>query len=113
MPPPSKGTREPFAETPCAPRWPLTVKLRGRTEAPAPGAEGAQFLSARGTKPEALHGPLQRWLDSGHSISDQTDSADCAHDGNHCAHKCRSNPRDGFPSSCGHTRYRRGDNTVW
>jgi hypothetical protein len=39
------------------------VKLRGRTEAPAPGAEGAQFLSARGAKQEAHHGPLQRLLD--------------------------------------------------
>jgi len=42
---------------------PLTVKLRGRTEAPALGAEGAQFLSARGAKPQAPHGPLQRLLD--------------------------------------------------
>jgi hypothetical protein len=39
------------------------VKLRGRTEAPALGAEGAQFLSARGAKPQAHHGPLQRLLD--------------------------------------------------
>src|ERR1700730_9291496 len=36
----------------------LTVKLRGRTQAPH-GAEGAQFLSARGAKPKAHHGPLQ------------------------------------------------------
>jgi hypothetical protein len=41
----------------------LTVKLRGRTETPALGAEGAQFLSARGAKPQAHHGPLQRLLD--------------------------------------------------
>ena len=41
----------------------LTVKLRGRTGAPAPGAEGAQFLSARGANPEAHHGPLQRLLE--------------------------------------------------
>jgi hypothetical protein len=41
---------------------PLTVKLRGRTEAPANGAEGAQFPSARGANPEAHHGPLQRLL---------------------------------------------------
>src|SRR5438477_11874084 len=41
----------------------LTVKLRGRTGAPD-GAEGAQSLSARGAKPQAHHGPLQRWLDS-------------------------------------------------
>src|SRR5580658_1670966 len=41
---------------------PLTVKLRGRTEAPH-GAEGAQFLGARGAKPQARHGPLQRLLD--------------------------------------------------
>ena len=41
----------------------LTVKLRGRAEAPAIGAEGAQFLSARGANPEAPHGPLQRLLD--------------------------------------------------
>ena len=38
------------------------MKLRGRTEAP-PDAEGAQFLSARGAKPQAPHGPLQRLLD--------------------------------------------------
>jgi hypothetical protein len=41
----------------------LTVKLRGRAEAPD-GAEGAQFLSARGAKPQAHHGPLQRLLDA-------------------------------------------------
>ena len=41
----------------------LTVKLRGRAEAPANGAEGAQSLSARGADPEALHGPLQRLLE--------------------------------------------------
>ena len=40
----------------------LKVKLRGRTEARALGAEGAQFLSARGAKQEAHHGPLQRSL---------------------------------------------------
>jgi len=40
---------------------PLTVKLRGRTEAPD-GAEGAQFLGARGAKQTTLHGPLQRLL---------------------------------------------------
>jgi len=40
----------------------LTVKLRGRAEAPALGAEGAQFPSARGAKPQAHHGPLQRLL---------------------------------------------------
>ena len=39
----------------------LTVKLRGRAEAPD-GAEGAQFLSAQGAKPQAHHGPLQRLL---------------------------------------------------
>ena len=43
----------------------LTVKLRGRTEAPDYGAEGAQFLSARGAQPQAHHGPLQRLLDGG------------------------------------------------
>jgi hypothetical protein len=37
------------------------VKLRGRTEAPD-GAEGAQFLSARGARQTTHHGPL-RWLD--------------------------------------------------
>ena len=46
----------------CPPARHLTVKLRGRTEAPALGAEGAQFLSARGAKQEAHHGPLQRLL---------------------------------------------------
>jgi hypothetical protein len=40
----------------------LTVKLRGRAEAPD-GAEGAQSLSARGAKPQAHHGPLQRLLE--------------------------------------------------
>ena len=40
---------------------PLTVKLRGRTEASG-GAEGAQSLSARGAKPQAHHGPLERLL---------------------------------------------------
>jgi hypothetical protein len=40
-----------------------TVKLSGRAEAPAIGAEGAQFLSARGDNPEAPHGPLQRLLE--------------------------------------------------
>ena len=39
------------------------MKLRGRAEAPAIGAEGAQFLSARGANQEAPHGPLQRLLD--------------------------------------------------
>jgi hypothetical protein len=42
--------------------WRLTVKLRGRPEA-RPGAEGAQFPSARGAKQEAPHGPLQRLLE--------------------------------------------------
>ena len=40
------------------------MKLRGRTEAPAHGAEGAPFPSARGANQEALHGPLQRLLDA-------------------------------------------------
>jgi hypothetical protein len=39
----------------------LTVKLRGRTEAPQ-GAEGAPSLSARGAKPQTRYGPLQRLL---------------------------------------------------
>jgi hypothetical protein len=39
----------------------LTVKLRGRTEAPD-GAEGAQCVSARGANAQAHHGPLQRLL---------------------------------------------------
>src|SRR5580700_7123595 len=46
----------------CGQKRRLTVKLRGRTEAPALGAEGAQFLSARGDKPTTPHGPLQRLL---------------------------------------------------
>ena len=41
----------------------LTVKLRGRAEAPAIGAEGAHFLRARGANTEAPHGPLQRLLE--------------------------------------------------
>jgi hypothetical protein len=40
----------------------LTVKLRGRAPT-ADGAEGAQSLSARGAKPQAHHGPLQRLLE--------------------------------------------------
>src|SRR5439155_20446537 len=40
----------------------LTGKLRGRAPT-AKSAEGAQFLSARGAKPQAHHGPLQRLLD--------------------------------------------------
>ena len=39
------------------------MKLRGRAEAPALGAEGAQFLRARGANAEATHGPLQRLLE--------------------------------------------------
>lgn len=42
----------------------LTVKLRGRTEAPAIGAEGAQVLSARCAEQTPHHGPLQRLLDA-------------------------------------------------
>jgi hypothetical protein len=48
------------------------VKLRGRAEAPALGAEGAQFLSARGAKPQAHHGPLQRLLEAMLRLSDIT-----------------------------------------
>ena len=62
VPPSAKVSPEVSHEV--QPRWLLTVKLRGRTEAPALGAEGAQFLSARGAKPEAHHGPLQRLLDA-------------------------------------------------
>jgi hypothetical protein len=47
----------------------LTVKLRGRPEAAAHGAEGAQSLSARGANPEARHGPLQRLLEVGVTIT--------------------------------------------
>src|ERR1700741_3607144 len=52
----------------------LTVKLRGRTEAPD-GAEGAQFLSAGGAKQEAPHGPLQRLLDRTRSSSKSRSTA--------------------------------------
>jgi len=42
---------------------PLTVKLRGRTEAPD-GSRGRTLPpSARGAKPTTHHGPLQRLLD--------------------------------------------------
>jgi hypothetical protein len=61
MPPSAKVSPEVSHEV--QPRWLLTVKLRGRTEAPALGAEGAQSLRARGAKPQAPHGPLQRLLD--------------------------------------------------
>jgi hypothetical protein len=39
----------------------LTNELRGRTKA-THGASGAQFLSARGGKPQSRHGPFQRML---------------------------------------------------
>ena len=54
--------------------WPtrrLTVKLRGRTEAPALDAEGAQFLSARGANQEAPHGPLGRDVRRQHRLGDR------------------------------------------
>jgi hypothetical protein len=54
----SKESRVPFKER-------LTVKLRGRTEAP----EGAQSLSARGAKLQAPHGPLQRLLEVSPMVS--------------------------------------------
>jgi len=41
----------------------LTVKLRGRTEGQAPGAEAALSSRARGANQEAHHGSLQRLLD--------------------------------------------------
>src|SRR5580704_13396683 len=50
----------------------LTVKLRGRAEAPALGAKGAQFLSARGANQKALHGPLQRLLDAMRTYSSRS-----------------------------------------
>ena len=50
------------------------MKLRGRKEAPD-GAEGAHFLSARGAKPQAHHGPLQRLL-AGIAILDNNNKAD-------------------------------------
>jgi hypothetical protein len=59
-----EGTKQPTLERgTSSTRRSLTVKLRGRTEAPD-GAEGAQSLSARGAKPKARHGPLQRLLDA-------------------------------------------------
>ena len=50
------------------------MKLRGRIEAPALGAEGAQFLSARGAKRKAHHGPLQRLLGGEPPSSDTRES---------------------------------------
>jgi hypothetical protein len=46
-------------------------EVEGRTEAPAHGAEGAQFLSARGATPEPHHGPLQRLLDGDTNCPDR------------------------------------------
>ena len=43
----------------------LTVKLRGRTEAPARRRGRTLSPGARGAKQEASHGPLQRLLDIG------------------------------------------------
>jgi hypothetical protein len=71
-----------------AQHWRLTVKLRGRTEAPALGAEGAQSLGARGAKPEAHHGPLQRLLEAGGPKG-------LAHDAiNYQSHKCTPHDPD-------------------
>jgi hypothetical protein len=45
---------------------PPNGEVEGCTEEPD-GAEGAQFPSARGDKPEAPHGPLQRLLEGAES----------------------------------------------
>jgi hypothetical protein len=51
--------------------WPLTVKLRGRAEAPALGAEGAKILGARGARPQAHHGAVQRLFEAvAHGVRD-------------------------------------------
>src|SRR6516165_3390401 len=43
--------------------WNLTVKLRGRPEAPDQAPRAHTVFSARGADTEAVHGPLQRLLD--------------------------------------------------
>src|SRR6516164_2709786 len=45
------------------PRWLLTVKLRGRPEAPDQAPRAHNVFSARGADTKAVHGPLQRLLD--------------------------------------------------
>src|SRR5207245_503028 len=63
----------------------LTVKLRGRTATPD-GAEGAQFPSARGAKPQAHHGPLQRLL---------ADDGGCIEGSRKHQNYCDQTPRQG------------------
>ena len=43
----------------------LTVKLRGRTEAPDQAPRAHNLSRARGADIQAVHGPLQRLLDAG------------------------------------------------
>src|SRR5947207_1186448 len=47
----------------CAAHGRLTVKLRGRTEAPDTRRGRTLSFSACGAQPPTRHGPLQRWLD--------------------------------------------------
>src|SRR5215469_5721134 len=44
-------------------RWRLTVKLRGRPEAPDQAPRAHNLFNARGADTQTVHGPLQRLLD--------------------------------------------------
>src|SRR5262249_39940730 len=44
--------------------WRLTVKLRGRPEAPDQAPRAHNLSRARGADMQAVHGPLQRLLDA-------------------------------------------------
>jgi len=76
----------------------LTVKLRGRTATPD-GAEGAQFPSARGAKPQAHHGPLQRLLEG---ITSSVPTKPMLHH-EPCACERQSNPAE-YAAHWGHGR---------
>src|SRR2546425_684354 len=86
------------------------MKLRGRAEAPD-GAEGAQFLSARGAKPQAHHGPLQRLLEgiptaphtcrSADALAQVSREATSIHQGRWRADViCRGNERKSTSANC-------------
>ena len=62
----------------------LTVKLRGRTEAPARRRRRTLSPGARGAKQEAPHGPLQRLLEVSRSIG-TSNLGSHAHRGSHHA----------------------------
>jgi hypothetical protein len=48
--------------------YPLTVKLRGRPEAPDQAPRAHNLFRARGADTQAVHGPLQRLLEATPSL---------------------------------------------